>query len=165
MLAGACWSVQLRPFCSQWMDASGHNDGMYTVSCRSCDSRTSTVALSEVARFSQSANWNSNFEDEAIGSSRGARAGCFSRSIKVQLSSEAPHSCHHHPPTHPILLISTAAMASRRLALNLQQGMRSRAGLTRSAVQPLKRTFATPTSHGSKTESTTLSNGFTVGWK
>jgi processing peptidase subunit beta len=53
-------------------------------------------------------------------------------------------------------------MASRRLALNLQQGLRSRAGLTRSAVQPLKRTFATPTSHGSKTESTTLSNGFTI---
>ncbi|KAF2090991.1 hypothetical protein K490DRAFT_62321 [Saccharata proteae CBS 121410] len=51
-------------------------------------------------------------------------------------------------------------MASRRLALNLQQGLRSRAAL--NSISPLKRGLATPVSHGSKTESTTLSNGFTI---
>ncbi|KAI9841435.1 MAG: hypothetical protein M1837_000711 [Sclerophora amabilis] len=51
-------------------------------------------------------------------------------------------------------------MASRRLALNLSQGIRNRAAL--ASIQPLKRGFATPVSHGIKTESTTLSNGFTI---
>ena len=53
-------------------------------------------------------------------------------------------------------------MASRRLALNLAQGLRGRAGL--NAVAPLRRGFATPVvKNGVKTESTTLSNGLTVG--
>ncbi|OCK84825.1 mitochondrial-processing peptidase-like protein subunit beta [Lepidopterella palustris CBS 459.81] len=51
-------------------------------------------------------------------------------------------------------------MASRRLAFNLQQSLRNRAALR--SVQPLSRGLATPVSHGSKTESTTLSNGFTI---
>ena len=57
-------------------------------------------------------------------------------------------------------------MASRRLALNLQQSMRSRAAINAvksSRLSPLARGLATPVSYGSKTESTTLSNGFTVG--
>ncbi|KAF2839286.1 mitochondrial-processing peptidase subunit beta [Patellaria atrata CBS 101060] len=52
-------------------------------------------------------------------------------------------------------------MASRRLALNLQQSLRNRAALN-SIRHPLTRGLATPVSHGSKTESTTLSNGFTI---
>ncbi|KAI9837027.1 MAG: hypothetical protein M1819_000676 [Sarea resinae] len=51
-------------------------------------------------------------------------------------------------------------MASRRLALNLSQGLRARAPLR--SMQPLKRGFATPTSHGAKTETTTLGNGLTI---
>lgn len=51
-------------------------------------------------------------------------------------------------------------MASRRLALNLQQSLRNRTAL--NAVKQRSRGLATPVSHGSKTESTTLSNGFTV---
>lgn len=52
-------------------------------------------------------------------------------------------------------------MASRRLALNLSQGLKGRAGL--NAVAPLRRGFATPVvKNGVKTESTTLSNGLTV---
>jgi len=52
-------------------------------------------------------------------------------------------------------------MASRRLALNLAQGLRSRAAL--NAVAPLKRGFATPVAkNGVKTETTTLTNGLTV---
>ncbi|KAK4167263.1 Metalloenzyme, LuxS/M16 peptidase-like protein [Cladorrhinum sp. PSN259] len=50
-------------------------------------------------------------------------------------------------------------MASRRLALNLSQGLRGRAaGLPIS----LRRGLATPTSAGIKTETTTLKNGLTV---
>ena len=52
-------------------------------------------------------------------------------------------------------------MASRRLALNLQQSLRSRAALN-AVRSPLTRGLATPVSHGSRTESTTLSNGFTI---
>lgn len=58
------------------------------------------------------------------------------------------------------------AMASRRLALNLHQGLRSQRAL--QSIKPafpqkgLTRSLATPVSHGSTTESTTLSNGFTV---
>jgi len=56
----------------------------------------------------------------------------------------------------------TTAMASRRLALNIAQGLRNRAAL---GAAPLKRGFATPVtnSYGVKTECTTLSNGLTVG--
>ncbi|KAJ4164430.1 hypothetical protein LMH87_006106 [Akanthomyces muscarius] len=50
-------------------------------------------------------------------------------------------------------------MASRRLALNLSQGLRTRAGL--SAAGPLRRGFATPSNVG-KTQTTTLKNGLTV---
>ncbi|KAF2139904.1 uncharacterized protein K452DRAFT_231351 [Aplosporella prunicola CBS 121167] len=52
-------------------------------------------------------------------------------------------------------------MASRRLAFNMQQAMRSRAALN-SIRSPLTRGMAVPVSHGSKTESTTLANGFTI---
>lgn len=56
-------------------------------------------------------------------------------------------------------------MASRRLALSLNQGLRAQRAIR--AVKPqmgmgLTRSLATPVSHGSTTESTTLSNGFTV---
>ncbi|KAF1808333.1 mitochondrial processing peptidase beta subunit [Eremomyces bilateralis CBS 781.70] len=51
-------------------------------------------------------------------------------------------------------------MASRRLALTLNQSLRSRAAI--NAIRPVKRGLATPVSHGAKTESTTLSNGFTI---
>ncbi len=50
-------------------------------------------------------------------------------------------------------------MASRRLALNLSQGLRSRAGL--SAAGAFRRGFATPSTVG-KTQTTTLKNGLTV---
>jgi processing peptidase subunit beta len=55
-------------------------------------------------------------------------------------------------------------MASRRLALNLQTALRSKAAINavKYGKSPLTRGLATPVSHGSKTESTTLSNGFTV---
>lgn len=51
-------------------------------------------------------------------------------------------------------------MASRRLALNLNQALRSRAALRH--LQPERRGFATPVNHELTTESTTLSNGLTV---
>lgn len=51
-------------------------------------------------------------------------------------------------------------MASRRLALNLKQALRSRAALR--YLQPEKRGFATPVNHELTTESTTLSNGLTA---
>lgn len=51
-------------------------------------------------------------------------------------------------------------MATRRLALNLNQALRSRAAL--KSIQPIKRGFATPIHQGINTESTTLSNGLTV---
>ena len=52
-------------------------------------------------------------------------------------------------------------MASRRLALNLSQGVRSRAGLTVP-----RRGLATPhhAATGIKTQTTTLKNGLTVSW-
>ncbi|KAK8208180.1 Metalloenzyme, LuxS/M16 peptidase-like protein [Phyllosticta capitalensis] len=52
-------------------------------------------------------------------------------------------------------------MASRRLAFNLHQAMRSRAAIN-SVRSPITRGLATPVSHGAKTETTTLSNGFTI---
>ncbi|MCJ1361797.1 hypothetical protein MMC16_000897 [Acarospora aff. strigata] len=51
-------------------------------------------------------------------------------------------------------------MASRRLALNLNQALRSRTAL--NAVRPVRRGFATPVDHSAKTESTTLQNGLTI---
>ncbi|KAK5121117.1 hypothetical protein LTR85_005601 [Meristemomyces frigidus] len=54
-------------------------------------------------------------------------------------------------------------MASRKLAWSLQRGLRAQRAI--SAVKPkpgLTRSLATPVSHGSTTESTTLSNGFTI---
>lgn len=56
-------------------------------------------------------------------------------------------------------------MASRRLAMSLNQGLRAQRAIR--SVKPkmqmgLTRSLATPVSHGSTTESTTLSNGFTV---
>ncbi|KAF2808210.1 mitochondrial-processing peptidase-like protein subunit beta [Mytilinidion resinicola] len=51
-------------------------------------------------------------------------------------------------------------MASRRLAFTLQQSLRNRQALR--SIQPLTRGLATPVTYGSKTESTTLSNGFTI---
>lgn len=62
-----------------------------------------------------------------------------------------------------ILPASVYQMASRRLALNLAQGMRSRAAP--SAIRSLKRGFATPVTSpiGAKTQTTTLKNGLTVG--
>ncbi|PKY08993.1 putative mitochondrial processing peptidase beta subunit [Aspergillus campestris IBT 28561] len=51
-------------------------------------------------------------------------------------------------------------MASRRLAFNLNQALRSRAAL--KAIQPVKRGFASPVTLPSTTQSTTLSNGFTI---
>ncbi|RFU75322.1 mitochondrial-processing peptidase subunit beta [Trichoderma arundinaceum] len=50
-------------------------------------------------------------------------------------------------------------MASRRLALNLSQGLRARSGF--SAAGSLRRGFATPSTVG-KTQTTTLKNGLTV---
>lgn len=56
------------------------------------------------------------------------------------------------------------SMASRQLALSMRQGLRAQRAIR--AVKPgnvgLTRSLATPVSHGSTTESTTLSNGFTV---
>jgi len=72
---------------------------------------------------------------------------------------------HSRPPDLEALkiltrhLLSLTAMASRRLALSLNQALRSRTAL--NSVRP-KRGFATPVNHGVKTESTTLSNGLTV---
>jgi processing peptidase subunit beta len=51
-------------------------------------------------------------------------------------------------------------MASRRLAFNLNQALKSRAAL--KSIQPVKRGFASPVTLPSTTQSTTLSNGFTV---
>lgn len=51
-------------------------------------------------------------------------------------------------------------MASRRLAFNLNQALRSRAAL--KAVQPVRRGFASPVTLPSRTQSTTLSNGLTI---
>ncbi|KAK6194131.1 hypothetical protein LQW54_011772 [Pestalotiopsis sp. IQ-011] len=53
-------------------------------------------------------------------------------------------------------------MASRRLALNLAQGIRSRTAAP--ALSSLKRGFATPVSSpaGAKTQTTTLKNGLTI---
>ena len=53
-------------------------------------------------------------------------------------------------------------MASRRLALNLAQGVRNRAAT--SALGSLRRGFATPVTSpiGAKTQTTTLKNGLTV---
>jgi processing peptidase subunit beta len=57
-------------------------------------------------------------------------------------------------------------MASRSLGVRLNQGLRARHAIravqAKSQKPGLIRSLATPVSHGSTTESTTLSNGFTV---
>ena len=53
-------------------------------------------------------------------------------------------------------------MASRRLALNINQHLRSRAALNSIRGPIPRRGLATPISQGISTESTTLSNGLTV---
>ena len=58
------------------------------------------------------------------------------------------------------IVLYPTAMASRRLALNLNQALRSRAAL--KAISPRRRGFATPIYQGINTESTTLANGLTV---
>ena len=51
-------------------------------------------------------------------------------------------------------------MASRRLALNLAQGVKARAG---GVINPFRRGLATPhNGSGIKTQTTTLKNGLTV---
>lgn len=68
------------------------------------------------------------------------------------------------PPSLPLFyttsILSIVTMASRRLAFNLNQALRTRQAL--KAVQPVKRGFASPVTLPSTTQSTTLSNGFTV---
>jgi hypothetical protein len=77
------------------------------------------------------------------------------------LDDRASKSAINDFKTIPTSTSFTTSMASRRLALNLTQGLRNRAAL--NAVSPLKRGFATPViKNGVKTESTTLSNGLTV---
>ncbi|KAI9370550.1 Metalloenzyme, LuxS/M16 peptidase-like protein [Aspergillus egyptiacus] len=70
----------------------------------------------------------------------------------------------HHIPITPLPLSTLTSyiltMASRRLAFNLNQALRSRAAL--KAVKPVKRGFASPVTLPSTTQSTTLSNGFTI---
>ena len=67
-------------------------------------------------------------------------------------AAQARHSLHPPSPWRPA--------AKTQLALSLRQSLRTRAALR--SVRPVTRSFATPVSHGAKTESTTLSNGFTV---
>lgn len=73
------------------------------------------------------------------------------------------------PTPFPSVPPHTAAivMASRSLAARLNQGMRAQRAIRSVKHQQqqkpgLVRSLATPVSHGSTTESTTLSNGFTV---
>jgi hypothetical protein len=81
-----------------------------------------------------------------------------------------PHRNTHHRPS-PHLFAPRPnranAMASRRLALNLQQSLRSKAAINAVKAKnssPLTRGLATPVTYGTRTESTTLKNGFTV-WR
>ncbi|KAL4871191.1 hypothetical protein BDV12DRAFT_183856 [Aspergillus spectabilis] len=69
-------------------------------------------------------------------------------------SSKSPSPPLSTPTFHPL------TMASRRLAFNLNQALRSRAAL--KSIQPVKRGFASPVALPSTTQSTTLSNGFTI---
>jgi hypothetical protein len=71
---------------------------------------------------------------------------------ELQLRLQLHHSSSSPSPPQ-------SQMASRRLALNLQQGLRGRAGLS---AKPLLRNFATPVSEPVKTSTTTLKNGLTV---
>jgi len=59
-----------------------------------------------------------------------------------------------------LIVLYSQAMASRRLALNIKQALRSKAAL--NSIQPRIRGFATPIHQGINTESTTLANGLTV---
>lgn len=102
------------------------------------------------------------------GKSRDSR---FRTSINLNLGQAAARriSTPNPPITAPSPIVPRTqradAMASRRLALNLQQSMRSRSAISAvksSRQSPLTRGLATPISYGAKTESTTLKNGFTV---
>ena len=79
--------------------------------------------------------------------------------LTSELQPQGVSSSFLHPPSpsYPPVL---PAMASRRLAFNLNQALRSRAAL--KSIQPVKRGFASPVALPSTTQSTTLSNGFTV---
>ena len=72
------------------------------------------------------------------------------------------YSTNLYDPRFPSLL---TAMASRSLALRLNQGLRAQRAIQsiKSKSKPgLVRSLATPVNYGQQTESTTLSNGFTV---
>lgn len=83
----------------------------------------------------------------------------FRAASRINLERFRPnHSSALPPPRH---LLTSGPMASRRLALNLSQGLRNRASLTKSA--PLSRGFASPVASAfGKTQTTTLKNGLTV---
>lgn len=74
-------------------------------------------------------------------------------------SSRAEAERFHQTTQSLVNLSQPSAMASRRLALNLSRGLRSRAGLSTSGLW--KRGFATASALG-KTQTTTLKNGLTV---
>ena len=112
----------------------------------------------DVASLSQSAltHWQ-----KSRAAARNARRRNFTIAWESSRSSQLLNP--PHPPSSPAQRAD--AMASRQLALNFQRSLRSRAAINsvKSAKQsPLTRGLATPVSYGSKTESTTLSNGFTV---
>lgn len=79
--------------------------------------------------------------------------------LTSELQPQGESSSSLHPPS-PLHTPYTPAMASRRLAFNLNQALKSRAAL--KSIQPVKRGFASPVTLPSTTQSTTLSNGFTV---
>lgn len=82
--------------------------------------------------------------------------------LQPRISRTAPFSSNRPFQSLPLPSVSLQSftMASRRLAFNFNQALRSRAAL--KAVQPVKRGFASPVALPSTTQSTTLSNGFTV---
>ncbi|KAL3484391.1 Metalloenzyme, LuxS/M16 peptidase-like protein [Aspergillus germanicus] len=89
------------------------------------------------------------------------------RALKLGFHADIPMIENVRSPTIPILPPSPSThpyhpltMASRRLAFNLNQALRSRAAL--KSIQPVKRGFASPVALPSTTQSTTLSNGFTI---
>ncbi|KAB8446165.1 hypothetical protein FH972_025147 [Carpinus fangiana] len=77
-----------------------------------------------------------------------------SPTVRLPSSNSSPNPISLPP------LSATPTMASRALALSLRQASRTRSAL--NAISPITRGFATPVSHGAKTECTTLSNGFTI---
>lgn len=83
-----------------------------------------------------------------------------SRTSTSQLQGRPASSSSIPPPSLSTPTFHPVTMASRRLAFNLNQALRSRAAL--KSIQPVKRGFASPVALPSTTQSTTLSNGFTV---